>query len=53
MRAPLAQTAAATAPGLRKSVRFELAVSPIVVQISGVSDGSISMVFGPVNRPAD
>jgi len=40
-------------PGLRKSVRFELAASPIVVQISGVSGDSISMVFGPANRPAD
>jgi hypothetical protein len=33
-------------PGLRKSVRFELTAAPIVVQISGVTADTISLVFG-------
>jgi len=34
-------------PGLRKTIRFEVASSPIVLQISGASVESISVVVGP------
>lgn len=40
-------------PGLRKTMRFDLTASPIVLQISGASEASISMIFGPVNRARD
>ena len=34
-------------PGVRKSVRFELGAQPFVIQISGATVDSISLVFGP------
>jgi hypothetical protein len=34
-------------PGLRKTVRFEVTATPIVLQISGVSSEAISVVIGP------
>jgi hypothetical protein len=34
-------------PGLRKTVRFDLAASPLVLQISGAPAKSLSVVFGP------
>ena len=36
-------------PGVRKTVRFDLAASPIVVQVSGVSADTISILFGRVD----
>jgi len=36
-------------PGLRKSVRFEVTATPMLLQISGVSGEAISVVVGPVN----
>jgi hypothetical protein len=35
-------------PGLRKTIRFEVASSPISLQISGASVDAISVVVGPV-----
>jgi hypothetical protein len=34
-------------PGLRKTVRFELASSPLDLQVSGAPAKSLSVVFGP------
>jgi len=36
-------------PGVRKSVRFELITSPVVVQVSGVKADTISIIFGRVD----
>jgi hypothetical protein len=36
-------------PGLRKTVRFDLAASPLVLQVSGAPAESLSVVFGPVH----
>jgi len=35
-------------PGVRKSVRFEVAASPFVLQVSGVTSEKIALTFAPV-----
>ena len=36
--------------GLRKSVKFDLAAAPVVVQLSGVSTGSIRVIVSPATN---
>ena len=44
----LGSTGRSDCPGLRKSLRLELAASPFVLQLSGVSSDEILVAIGPV-----
>ena len=43
-------SAAVGCPGLRKSVKFDLAAAPATIQLSGVSTGSIRMIVSPATE---
>lgn len=45
----IGSTGRSDCPGLRKSVRFDVASNPIVLQISGASVDFISIVVSPVH----
>lgn len=45
----IGSTGRSDCPGLRKSVRFDVASNPIVLQISGASVDVISIVVSPVH----
>jgi hypothetical protein len=47
---PTAHSGATDCDGIRKTVKFELSASPLVVQISGAKENSISIAILPAER---
>ena len=47
---PTAHSGATDCDGIRKTVKFELSASPLVVQVSGTKENSISIAILPTER---
>jgi hypothetical protein len=47
---PTAHSGATDCDGIRKTVKFELSASPLVVQVSGAKENSISIAILPTER---
>ena len=48
---PKAFSGATDCDGIRKTVKFELSASPLVLQVSGTKDTSISIAILPSELP--